>query len=427
MNTETRKKRKVRLNVSTKIFNEVYIPYLFDDTPTQIFYGGSSSGKSVFLAQRTVLDLMKGGRNYLVIRNVAKTIRGSVYNEIIKAISDMGLNSFFTVQKSEFTITCFNGYQILFCGLDDPEKIKSITPAKGVITDIWIEEATEIDYNAYKQLTKRLRGRSKVSKRLIMSFNPILQEHWIYKEFFLNVWDDSKRKYKDDKLLILKTTYKDNRFLTEQDIRALEDETDKYFYEVYTLGNWGVLGAVIFKNWRVEDLSWLRDIADNYRNGLDFGFAEDPSALIHTHYDRKKKTIYVLDELYMPWLTNDVLAAEVKKIIGNQLVVCDSAEPKSIKELRQHGVNAIGAKKGKDSVNHGIQWLQQHTIVVDVKCQNTKNELMKYRWKEDKNGNVLPVPVDKDNHLIDALRYAYEDEFIERRTKNYSGKGARIV
>ncbi len=415
MNTKTKKKRKVKLNVSTNIFNKVYIPYLQDDTPIQIFYGGSSSGKSVFLAQRTVLDLMKGGRNYLVIRNVAKTIRGSVYNEIIKTINSMGLNSFFTVQKSEFTITCFNGYQILFCGLDDPEKIKSITPAKGVITDIWSEEATEIDYNAYKQLTKRLRGRSKVSKRLTMSFNPILKEHWIYKEFFLNVWDDSKRKYKDDKLSILKTTYKDNRFLTEQDIRALEDETDKYFYEVYTLGNWGVLGAVIFKNWRVEDLSWLRDIADNHRNGLDFGFAEDPSALVHTHYDRKKKTIYVLDELYMTELTNDLLAEEVKKIIGNQLVVCDSAEPKSIKELRQYGVNAIGAKKGKDSVNHGIQWLQQHTIVVDVKCQNTKNELMKYRWKEDKNGNVLPVPVDKDNHLIDALRYAYEDEFIEKR------------
>lgn len=142
---------KIKLKVSSKIFNKVYIPYLKDNTPTQIFYGGSSSGKSVFLAQRTVLDLMKGGRNYLVVRNVAKTIRGSVYNEIVKAISDMKLDSFFNVLKSELTITCINGYQILFCGLDDPEKIKSITPAKGVITDIWVEEATEIEYNAYKQ------------------------------------------------------------------------------------------------------------------------------------------------------------------------------------------------------------------------------------------------------------------------------------
>lgn len=418
--------QKIRLKVSSKIFNEVYIPYLKDNTPTQIYYGGSSSGKSVFLAQRTVLDLMKGGRNYLVVRNVAKTIRGSVYNEIVKAISDMKLDSFFTVLKSEMTITCVNGYQILFCGLDDPEKIKSITPAKGVITDIWVEEATEIEYNAYKQLTKRLRGRSRLTKRVTMSFNPILKDHWIYDEFFSDVWEDDKTEYRDKGLSILKTTYKDNRFLTQQDIDALENETDQYYYQVYTLGNWGILGAVIFKNWKVEDLSWLKPIADKHRNGLDFGYAADPAGLTHTHYDRKKKTIYILDELYMTGLTNDVLADEVTKIIRGQLLVCDSAEPKSIKELRQYGVNAIGAQKGPDSVNFGIQWLQQQTIIIDVKCQNHKNEFMKYKWKEDKNGNVLPVPVDKDNHLIDALRYAYEDEFIERRTKNYSGKGARV-
>jgi phage terminase large subunit len=409
--------RKVKLNVSTKIFNKVYVPYLNDNTPTQIFYGGSSSGKSVFMAQRTVLDMMAGGRNYLVIRNVAKTIRGSAYNEIIKAIKDMKLDSFFTVLKSELTITCFNGYQILFCGLDDPEKIKSITSAKGVITDVWIEEATEIEYNAYKQITKRLRGKTKAIKRIAMSFNPIMKDSWIYNEFFLDVWEEGKKRHKDETLLILKTTYKDNKFLTNQDIKTLEDETDKYYYEVYTLGNWGVLGAVIFKNWRIEDLSWIRKIADNHRNGLDFGYAEDPAALAHTHYNRKKKEIYVLDELYMTDLTNDVLAMEVKKIIGNQIVVCDSAEPKSIRELKQQGVFSIGAKKGKDSVNHGIQWLKQQTIIVDITCQNMKNELMKYKWKEDKNGNVLPVPGDKDNHLIDALRYAYEDEARKQKLK----------
>lgn len=400
---------KIKLKVSSKIFNKVFIPYLKDTTPTQIFYGGSSSGKSVFLAQRTVLDVMKGGRNYLVVRNVAKTIRGSVYNEITKAISDMKLDGFFTVLKSEMTITCANGYQILFCGLDDPEKIKSITPMKGVITDIWIEEATEVERNAYKQLTKRLRGKTKVPKRLIMSFNPILQTSWIYTEFFAG-WDDSKTCYKDDKLSILKTTYKDNKFLTQQDIDALENETDQYFYDVYTLGNWGVLGAVIFKNWRVEDLTGMKDQFTNRKHGLDFGFAEDPAAMPCTHYDKKKKTIYIYDELYMRELTNDVLAQEVKNRIGDDYVTCDSAEPKSIKELKQYGVKALAAKKGKDSVNHGIQWLQQQTIIIDVKCQNTKNEFQSYKWKEDKDGNVLPVPVDKNNHIIDALRYAYEDE-----------------
>ena len=391
--------------------NNVYLPYLKDETSIQIFFGGASSGKSVFLSQRVVLDLMEGGRNYLVIRKVGKTIRQSVFNEICKAIKDAGLGQFFYVSMTSMTITAFNGFQVIFCGLDDPQKIKSITPAKGVLTDIWIEEATEISYDDFKEIIKRLRGISKVQKRITLSFNPILKDHWIYKEFFLNVWEDNKRVYKDERVLILKTTYKDNRYLTKQDKQALESEKDAYYYDVYTLGKWGILGNVIFKNWRVEDLSWLKIKADNIRNGLDFGYAKDPAALTHTHYDRKRKTIYILDELYATGLTNDILAREVKRIVGNSLVVCDSEEPKSIQELRQYGVNAIGARKGKDSVNHGIQWLKQQTIIVDVKCQAHKNELMKYKWREDANGNVLPIPVDRDNHLMDALRYAYESEF----------------
>lgn len=395
--------------------NNVYLPYLKDETSIQIFFGGASSGKSVFLSQRVVLDLMEGGRNYLVIRKVGKTIRQSVFNEICKAIKDTGLEQFFYVSMTSMTITAFNGFQVIFCGLDDPQKIKSITPAKGALTDIWIEEATEISYDDFKEIIKRLRGISKVQKRITLSFNPILKDHWIYKEFFLNVWEDNKRFYKDERVLILKTTYKDNRYLTEQDKQALESEKDAYYYDVYTLGKWGILGNVIFKNWRVEDLSWLKGKADNIRNGLDFGFAKDPAALTHTHYDRKRKIIYILDELYATELTNDILAREVKRIVGDSLVVCDSEEPKSIQELRQYGVNAIGARKGKDSVNHGIQWLKQQTIIVDVKCQAHKNELMKYKWREDANGNVLPIPVDRDNHLMDALRYAYESEFRNLR------------
>ncbi|MDD4109835.1 MAG: terminase large subunit, partial [Prolixibacteraceae bacterium] len=205
------------------------------------------------------------------------------------------------------------------------------------------------------------------------------------------------------------------------------NETDKYYHEVYTLGNWGVLGAVIFKNWSVKDLTEIKRVASNFKNGLDFGYARDPAAMPHTHYDRTRKTIYVLDELYGTEMTNDILAEEIKKIIGNQYVVCDSEDPKSIAELRQYGVKTLPARKGPGSVNHGIQWLQQQTIIIDVNCQNFKNEISQYKWKEDKDGNVLTVPVDKNDHLLDALRYAYEDEFLaagQRRT-NYSGKGAR--
>lgn len=407
------KMARIRLNVGKGVFNDAYLPYLNDDTRTQIFYGGSSSGKSYFLAQRAVLDVAHGGRNYLITRNVANTIKKSVFNEITKAISFFKLDKYFSTNRSDLIITCANGYQILFAGLDDTEKIKSITPEKGVITDIWVEEATETDRGKVKQLNKRLRGRSKAKKRLTLSFNPILQSHWIYQDYFKS-WDDSKAEYRDEQLSILKTTYKDNHFLTPEDAYDLESETDKYYYEVYTLGNWGVIGAVIFKNWRMENLSAMADQFTNRRHGLDFGFAQDPAAMPCTHYDRKHKTIYIYDELYMLELTNDLLAEEVKKRINRDHVICDSAEPKSIRELKQHGVRALAAKKGKGSVNHGIQWLQQQNIVIDLKCQNAKNEIQSYKWKEDKDGNVLPVPVDKNNHIIDALRYAYEDEYIER-------------
>jgi len=398
--------------------NQVYKPFLNDDTRTQIFYGGSSSGKSYFLAQRTVLDVLQGERNYLVVRNVLNTVKKSVFNEITKAIHNMELTPFFNVNKSNMIITCtLNRKQILFAGLDDPEKIKSITPEDGVITDVWVEEATETKYEAVKQLYKRLRGRSKVKKRLVLSFNPILKSHWIYKEYF-GGWQDDKNFYRDsDNLLILKTTYKDNDFLEEDDIKELENETDRYYYEVYTLGNWGSLGNVIFKNWEVQDLSEIRKTFDRFNNGLDFGFADDPSAMIHMHYDRKKKILYILDELYERELTNDVLAEKIKKMIGNQYVVCDSAEPKSIQELINYGVRAIPAKKGPDSVNHGINWLRQQKIIIDVRCQNTKNEFQTYRWKEDKDGNVLPVPVDRDNHAIDAIRYGLEEHMEIRRAR----------
>lgn len=392
--------------------NKIYLPYLEKQTRIQIFFGGSSSGKSVFLAQRTILDVLKG-RNYLVVRKVARTIRQSIFNELCKVINDMDLNSQFTINKTDMAITAKNGYQILSCGLDDVQKLKSITPAKGVITDILVEEATEIEYSDYKEISKRLRGVSdfKGMKRITFAFNPILQTSWLYTEFF-GKWDDSMTQYEDENISILKTTFKDNAFLEQDDIERLENETDEYYYNVYTLGNWGVLGSVIFKNWKVEDCTEIRKIADNYKNGLDFGFASDPAALIRTHYDRKRKTIYILDELYQRGMTNDILAEEVKAMIGYEYVVCDSSEPKSIKELKNYGINAVGAKKGKDSVAHGIQWLQQQTVIIDKSCQNFKNEIQQYQWKEIQ-GQAVPIPIDKNNHLIDALRYSYEEEYKE--------------
>ncbi len=222
------------MNIVVRV-NPAYLPFLNKPQFTQIFYGGSSSGKSFFITDKIVLDVIDGC-NYLCCRNVGNTIKRSVFNEVTKSISSMGLKPYFTINKSDMIITCkLNDRQILFCGLDDPEKVKSITPQSGVLERIFIEEATEIKRDAYLQLKKRLRGRSDKSKHIIMAFNPILKSHWIYKEFF-GGWQDDKTVYEDDKTLIVKTTYKDNIFLTPEDRALLEDETDPYFYNVYTLG-----------------------------------------------------------------------------------------------------------------------------------------------------------------------------------------------
>lgn len=389
--------------------NDAYIPYLNDTTRAQIFFGGSSSGKSFFLAQRVVMDVLKG-HNYLIVRNVANTIKRSVYNQIVKTIIDFNLSEVFQMSKSEMVITCKrNNRQILFGGLDDPEKLKSITPIDGVITDIWIEEATETAREAYKQLTKRLRGATPdgIGKRIIFSFNPILQTHWIYQEFFWN-WDDSKNLYKSDDLLILKTTYKDNKFLTDEDIYALEHETDPYFYNVYTLGNWGVLGKVIFKNWRTEDLSDVIPSFDNIYNGIDFGVT-DPNAFIRVHVNEGQKQIFVFNEYKKSNTLIDELAEELNnRISKDEFIVGDPQGAQAILELNNRGITVIPAKKGPNSINDGISWLKEYEIIIDIHCQEFKNEIQSYHWQEDKLGNALPKPVDKDNHLIDALRYATE-------------------
>lgn len=416
----------VLVEVDMDVFNPVYIPWLDDMTPTQILFGGSSSGKSIFVSQRAVLDVTNGGRNYLIVRKVAETISKSIRTEVVKAIKAFGLESEFTIPKSDFTITCSNGYQVLFAGLDDVEKLKSITPLLGVITDIVIEEATEVTEDDIKLLEKRLRGGDEnTPKRVTLLFNPILQNHHIYTNYFKTIgWRDDQTQVHLPNLSILKTTYKDNHFLTTQDIARLENESDSYYYNVYTLGNWGILGNIIFKNWEVRDLSDMLDQFTIHRHGGDFGFGGNPAAISVAHYDKNRKTIYCYKELYEHGLTNDVLAERTKGLIplysaqgvpmGTHPIVWDSAEPKSIQELRNHGVNAQYAKKGQDSVLFGIQWLQQQHLVFDIKAIHHRDEFSSLKWKEDrKTGQVLEEPVGED-HLIDARRYGSEQDMIER-------------
>lgn len=246
---------------------------------------------------------------------------------------------------------------------------------------------------------------------MILSFNPIYKTHWLFKEYFAGHWMDDSVEYHDDMNLILKTTYRDNKFLTPDDIRALENESDPYYKSVYCDGNWGVLGKVIFNNWSTISHEEMQRLAIQFPTnecGLDFGYAADPSGLVKSYYNQKQNTLYIIDAKYCYGFTNDLLAAECKAMFDYDLVYCDCAEPKSIEELRRYGVNSTACTKGKDSIMHGIQWLQHTRIIVDASLTEMVNELTVYKWKEDKDGNALPVPIDKCNHLIDPLRYSQQ-------------------
>ena len=408
--------QSLAINIDEDNFNPIYLEYSqYNETSLQIVFGGSSSGKSVSEADKRVTRVLEG-RNSLICRKVANTIRRSCFNEVTKAIHKFDVASYFSINKSDLVITCkINGKQILFGGLDDVEKIKSITPAVGVLNDIWVEEATECDEADIMQLKKRLRGRSKFKKSITLSFNPILKTHWIFRKYFKDFWKEGQNYIEKDGLSILKTTYLDNKFLEKEDKELLENETDRYYYEVYTLGNWGILGHVIFKNWEVKDFDTKS--FDRYFNGIDWGFSSDPFAFVRLYYNRNRNELYVCDTIYQTNLLNQDSAKDVKEKIGIEVVTCDSSEPKSVAEYQQLGLNAYGAKKGKGSIEYGIKFMQALKIFIHPSCQSYVNEIQTYQYKEDKDGNAMPIPVDKDNHLIDATRYALESECFRQDIK----------
>lgn len=229
---------KVNIRISKKVFNPVYLPYLNNTDRYLVFFGGGSSGKSYFIGQRYAYKLIHPVRcNLLVVRQTGDTNRRSTFPLLKQVISNWGLTEHFKINESDMRIVCkLTGNEVAFAGLDDVEKIKSITFANGELTDIWVEEATECQEADINQLKVRLRG-GKSKKQMVLSFNPINIQHWIKKHFI------------DSGLAtVCFSTYKDNKFLTDDDRKALEDLrlTDEYTYEVYCLGKWGILGKTVF-------------------------------------------------------------------------------------------------------------------------------------------------------------------------------------
>ena len=248
----------VNIKISKKVFNDVYLPYLDNTDRYLVFYGGGSSGKSYFIAQRYIYKLIHPARcNVLVVRQTGDTNRKSTFPLLKQVISRWNLSKHFKVNESDMRIKCLlTGNEVAFAGLDDVEKIKSITFEGGELTDIWVEEATETQESDINQLKVRLRG-GKSKKQIVLSFNPINIQHWIKKHFI------------DSKLAtVCFSTYKDNKFLTDDDRKALEDlkYTDEYTYEVYCLGKWGILGKTVF------DAKAIQNRLDEIQKPLKTGY-----------------------------------------------------------------------------------------------------------------------------------------------------------
>lgn len=403
----------VNLNIDKSYFNEKYLQYFNKTNRYMIFYGGAGSGKSHYISRKLIIDLILHKKKLLVIRQVYSDIADSVFAEFISALEDLKIIKFVTINKAPFKITFPNGSVILFKGADRESKLLSIS---GV--DIcWIEEASEISKELFNQLELRLRG-GKHKKQFYLSFNPISENHWLKAEFFDNNVSDTS---------ICHSTYLDNRFLDDDYIRTLNNMKirNPQKYQVYALGHWGVLGDRVYNNWIVNNFN-INEVLNSNKKliksvGLDFGFKADPAALVATVIDMENRRLYVYDELYVYGKKNNELAELIKaKGYEKSQIYADNQEQKSIAELKDlYGIKNIHAtKKGKDSIKHGIQFLEQFEIIVHTSCENIQNEFESYVYPKDKiTGKYKDKPVDANNHLMDALRYAVEKYSVNKKGK----------
>lgn len=303
----------ISVSIDKRVFNPVYLPYLNSEKRFQVFYGGAGSGKSYFVAEKGVFKLLTLPQmNWLIVRKTGDTNRYSTFSLLQQVIAAWKVEKLFTVRQSDMTITCINGNSVIFKGLDDREKLKSITFPRGAMTHIWIEEASEIDEEDFNQLNVRLRG-GNVKKQIILSFNPISVTHWLKARFF-----DREVKNAD----ILHTTYRDNLFIDDEYKRELEAfrETDEYYYSVYCLGEWGVIGKTVFsaKNVHLQLAKKVRPIMRGYFTYLRTGgrltnisFTEDENGFI---------SVYEMPETGFPYVIGGDTAGEGSDFFVGQVL-----------------------------------------------------------------------------------------------------------
>jgi phage terminase large subunit len=378
-----------------------------------VMKGSAGSGKSVDTAMMYILRMMQDkGRNLVCIRKSDITNRDSTYAELTGAVYRMfgaQADKYWDIKQSPLQLTCkANGNKIIFRGVNDEkqrEKLKSITFQKGKLTDVWIEEATEITQADFEIIDDRLRGELPPEQfyQIRLTFNPVNKNHWIKKVFF---------DIPDANVLTHHSTYLTNKFIDDAYRARMERRkvVDPEGYRIYGLGEWGEIGGLILHNWEVKEISQNPADYDDFAIGQDFGF-NHANAILPVGW--KDGDLYITKEIYeFEKDTSELIAlAEQMEIPKNREMWCDSAEPDRIKMWKKAGFRAKGVDKGGSagSVKAQIDWLKQRKIYVHPSCTNTIKELQQWKWKKDeKTGEYYDEPVSFQDDAMAALRYVPE-------------------
>ena len=380
----------------------------------RVVKGSRASKKSKTTALWYIANIIKYDKaNLLVVRKTYRTLKDSCFTELKWAINRLGVQDYFDIKESPLEITYrLTKQKIYFRGLDDPFKVTSITVENGHLCWLWIEEAYEINKeDDFNVLDESIRGSLETSpflfKQITLTFNPWNEKHWLKNRFF---------DIKDDDILAMTTNYLCNEWLDDSDLRVFENmkKNNPRRYKVAGLGEWGIVDGLVYENFKevnfsLDEILKIPNIQSAF--GLDFGYTNDPSALFCGLIDRNNKVIYVFDELYKKGMSNEQLFKEISNMgYMKEKIIADSAEPKSIDRLKELGMYRVKpARKGKDSVNNGIDFIQEFKILIHPKCVNFLTEINNYTWDIDKKtGQKINKPIDEFNHLMDAMRYALE-------------------
>lgn len=384
--------------------------------------GSRASKKSKTTALRIIYNMMKYDKsNTLVVRKTYRTLKDSCFTDLKWATRRLEVEHLWEFKYSPLEATYLpTGQKILFRGLDDPLKITSITVDYGFLCWVWLEEAYEITSEKdFDTLDESIRGELPpyLWKQWMITFNPWNEHHWLKKRFF-----DAKD---DPDILAITTNYKCNEWLDEADLRLFDNMKEKNprRYQVAGLGNWGIVDGLVYENWKEEEFTLDQVINCDSVNGIDFGYTNDPAAVFIGFIDTENKKLYVWDEIYKKGLSNKKLYEEIENAhYQKKSFTADCAEPKSIDELRGYGLRVEKSQKGKDSITHGIQYIQDFEIIIHPRCVNFITEIGNYTWDEDRLGNKINRPIDDFNHLMDSMRYAVE-KYTFGRVKLRTFKG----